>query len=126
MATTGSPMRMLAGSASVAGGRLGVDVDTEQGQVVVGIGGDHRGRRRLGVAGEAHTHVLGAGDDVGVGEDLTVGRDDHTRADRLAGQLAVADGRADGDDAGRDGGGDGGNVDAVGARLLGRRPAAGS
>ena len=90
MATTGSPMRMLAGSANVAAGSVGVDVDAEQRQIVVGVGGDHGRRGRFGVAGEADADLLGPGDDVGVGEDLTVGGDDHAGAHRLAGQLAVA------------------------------------
>ena len=45
----------------------------------------------LGVTGEANPHVLGAGDDVGVGEDLALRRDDHPGPDGLPTELAATD-----------------------------------
>ena len=53
-------------------------------EIVAGIGGEQPRLARFGFAGEPHTDLGRAVHDVGVGEDLAVGRDDHAGADRLA------------------------------------------
>ena len=88
MATTGSPMRMVAGSASVAAGSspstsTRSSARSLPGSVAITVAGVGS------VLPEKRTRTsCGPADDVGVGKDLPVGGDDHSGADRLAGLLA--------------------------------------
>ena len=81
IATTGSPTSIFDESPRASGVHLvGRSVDLQQRQVGGRVGADHLGVvGGLGVA-ELHLDLLGAGDDVVVGQDVPVGVDQEPRA----------------------------------------------
>jgi hypothetical protein len=83
IATTSSPMRTLPGSANTAASKPSPLIRSSA-RSLPGSAGEQTCLTRLGLAGQTHADLGGALDDVGVGEDLAVGRDDHPGAGRLA------------------------------------------
>ena len=76
------------------GEHRGVEVVTahaEQCEVVARVAREESGLAWLGLTGEAHPDLGGPVDDVGVGEDLAVGGDDHSGPDRLSTRQVGAD-----------------------------------
>ena len=83
IATTHSPTRRRVGSPNFTAGSVPVVLDLDQRDVGALVGADHLGLE-FALVGELDGDLVGALDDVRVGQDVAVRGDDEARAERAA------------------------------------------